>query len=86
MGELKPCPFCGGKAHIRKIHGRARDNNGDVIKGKYHDWYALGCYTQDCICFLNIDSRSARFMFVGSIDGKETAIERWNRRAEHETD
>ena len=33
MGKLKPCPFCGGEAHIQTFHFR----------------YRVGCGTSGCI-------------------------------------
>jgi len=42
--ELKPCPFCGGEAHLYK----------DVVVCKECDEattvYVIGCNTNGCIC------------------------------------
>lgn len=82
MEKLKPCPFCGGKAHIRKFRARAKDNNGNVIKGNYGEYYGMGCYTPDCICYMDVDERTVRFMFkIKDDEGRQKAIDRWNRRA-----
>lgn len=83
MKELKPCPFCGGKAHIRKFKRKAKNDKGEVMKGDYKTWYGLGCYTPDCICYMNVDERTTRFMFIiRDEEAKKLTIERWNRRVE----
>ena len=36
MGDLKPCPFCGGRASVRRI------------PGKIYDLYNVYCMNEDC--------------------------------------
>lgn len=55
--QLKPCPFCGGKAHIRKVTENAgcvhyetvcvlcKDCGAQSVR-KISDWY-YGCYCSD---------------------------------------
>ena len=79
MTELKPCPFCGGKALY--YEGYQRDD-GTFVKGK------VVC--KKCGCFKTSKGLAEHlgtiyYGFVGSEIEKqvsETAIEAWNNRAE----
>ena len=73
--ELKPCPFCGGKAYLETRH-RA------FIKGKT----TLVAYVRCREC----EARTQRFELASfgrssySAKANEQAIEAWNRRAGNE--
>ena len=70
MAELKPCPFCGGKAR----HKAAKFNKLGAYGDKKDDlkWHAIYCTT----CKL---SQPARTYFA-----EEEAVEAWNRRVNDE--
>lgn len=74
--KLRPCPFCGSKAHITKI--KARFFKGRVKVNKYRRYYAIGCSDPDCILYST--ERYAMLFFTVSEDGLGTMIRRWNRR------
>lgn len=65
--NLKPCPFCGGKAYIRNI----TENNG-----KCH--YKIVCV--ECIeCKSKTDKRISDG-YYGKYCSDEEIVELWNRR------
>ena len=67
MTDLKPCPFCGGKAEIRE----KRVHVADWFGKDYRVMYRVACKK----CKANTGG------YAAGIEGKEwTAIERWNRR------
>lgn len=79
MSELKPCPFCGGRAEIITTHA-------EVFNTAYREYefavdFAVHCYAR-CA------RRDARSIFVvneGRMvikqDGYQRAVDLWNRRA-----
>lgn len=91
--DLKPCPFCGGKASIYKFtKTEAKDlvmkmHYGEneqkeaieyVMKMPVDTWAIVGCETKDCILHANKKAH------VSSLFFRETSVERlvekWNRR------
>lgn len=85
MSELKPCPFCGGKASVM-------DNaNEEVSYGAfgygtrgYPTWYR--CYCTECGAAgepVRIEKGGENNTFYEKYT-KEKAIEAWNRRANDE--
>lgn len=66
-GQLKPCPFCGGKAHIRNV----RETDGRVS------------YESVCILCEDCGAQSIRKIsdgFYGKQCSDEEIAELWNRR------
>lgn len=70
MKELKPCPFCGGKAEIYNYEA-SRDiydsHTLGYVDTEYFTLYGVGCTECSCI--------------IGEKKSKEEVIEVWNRRA-----
>ena len=79
MEELKPCPFCGGKAIIRSITSWARHNKRCMK-------YDICC--NNCSVYGFCFETKAIFEENGKITVDETerteAIEKWNRRYKDE--
>ena len=73
---LRPCPFCGSKAHIEKGMVRFWHNKSRKCRKRYA--YMIGCSDPDCILYNN--KRYGRLFFTVSEHGVETMIRRWNRR------
>lgn len=73
---LRPCPFCGGEAHLRYV-GESTDETGEV-DGGYHD---VGCKTCNGG---NRENDVYRFIGVHG-DTKAETIAAWNRRAPNPT-
>ena len=65
MSELKPCPFCGGRAIIRQIPE-------DFLP---YDKFAPCCDNHKCVAFY------IGYCDEGIYDTKTKAVEAWNRRA-----
>lgn len=78
MEELKPCPFCGGKANLERI-----DKGYNSVC--FTETYVVSC--SDCKCNLNkefkssIDRSVETGDFMIGIDGRAWAIEEWNKRS-----
>lgn len=66
MSELKPCPFCGGKASI--YESNRYPSSGNRITG-----YTVICTDMDCINYRADDWYERT---------EKRAIERWNTRVE----
>ena len=64
--ELKPCPFCGGKAAIQP---NVEDSEGG---------YFVVCLGEDCFCVLG--EHYYREVDNHDFDEKEDAAEAWNKR------
>lgn len=64
--ELKPCPFCGGKAEILKPTPRI---------SRYRA-YIYSVYCSDCDLLFGYDED-----YGGIFETDQEAIEAWNRRA-----
>lgn len=78
MEKLKPCPFCGDKARIK------RTACGNCNNGRFYEKYKAGC--EKCGIYFE---RMSEFHTEGGQpvfdkNGYEDAIEAWNRRAGEE--
>ena len=66
--DLKPCPFCGGKANVyeytraeakdlvMKMHygeNEKKEAIQQVMKMPVDTWAIIGCETEDCILYAN---------------------------------
>ena len=72
-GQLKPCPFCGGKAHIRNV----TENDGRV----YYE--TVGVLCEDC------GAQSIRKIsdgYYGKHYSYEEIAELWNHRVKESED
>ena len=93
--DLKPCPFCGGKANVyeytraeakdlvMKMHygeNEKKEAIQQVMKMPVDTWAIIGCETEDCILYAN------KKKHVSSLFFRETSAERiaekWNKRPE----
>lgn len=72
--ELKPCPFCGGKAYIE--YGFNYDYDGG------DSWYVYSADVScDCGCTLHVDNVRPK-EYVSEEHKVDFAITAWNRRAQ----
>ena len=84
MNELKPCPFCGGKAYMRMVCRNETiekfPDKADALEKYPAKWWVLGCLTPGCILEANPEKH---FIKLGFRAGSEKeAVEKWNKRAE----
>lgn len=76
--ELKPCPFCGGKAELFHIPENTVE---EILKHpqwrwKYPDMWVVGCHDDYCIGNIN------HFLMI--FPTEEMAVNAWNRRANND--
>ena len=77
---LKPCPFCGAEARIKRFRKRTIKSPVTGTDIEIPAGWAIGCSTPDCILFFDDISGNAKLLFYAKF-GKE-AVEAWNRRPE----
>lgn len=91
MGELKPCPFCGGKAELKRLYPEIKfvpfpDGMGGFAKepAMFYEWIVSCCNCESM--GLPFEDRIYRDLESGEIvlqnDGRQKAIDSWNRRAD----
>ena len=71
MAELKPCPFCGGKAEIK-----------DIVR-KIDEGYRLFYYVQCVSCFSASGLHLECYPNAKEHKAKKEAAESWNRRIDN---
>lgn len=72
MDELKPCPFCGGKAETRDeviINPIHDQETGAYVDSEVVYYEQTGCPTCDV------------WFYIGEDELEWTTVEKWNRRA-----
>ncbi len=86
--ELKPCPFCGGKAELKK-HYESCDGRGD----RYAKITCLGCTVEMSLTWKEFGQSEKDFGYTGGYysqnrlfwDGMhQMLIDKWNRRVWYE--
>lgn len=81
MAELKPCPFCGGKAVVGvRSYGTYNTNESSLIG------FEIRCEECNAARDGTYGEIYVRLLDTGELDAykddRETAIAAWNRRAE----
>lgn len=80
---LKPCPFCGGEARIKRFKKRTVKSPVSGRDIELPAGWAIGCSTPDCILYFeDIVGNCPRLMFYPKY-GNE-AVKAWNRRPKFE--
>ena len=93
--DLKPCPFCGGKANVyeytraeakdlvMKMHygeNEKKEAIQQVMKMPVDTWAIIGCETEDCILYANKKKHVSSLFFRET--SSERIAEKWNKRPE----
>ena len=80
--ELKPCPFCGGKAAIKQSGIKIMETNRDSVKFDF----SIRCVNCNATAPGAYGYISANLSRTGNLnvwhDERPSAIESWNRRAD----
>lgn len=93
--DLKPCPFCGGKAEIyqytkaeaknlvMKMHYGENEQKKaieQVMKMPVDTWAIIGCKTKGCILYADKKAHTSSLYFREC--SAEAMAEKWNKRPE----
>ncbi|MDE6763707.1 MAG: Lar family restriction alleviation protein [Oscillospiraceae bacterium] len=78
MIELKPCPFCGGKARLKRLRGGYKTNPTTAI---FDSWQVV-CQSNCCRTseFEDEIYHADNGEVVVKHNGAEEAAETWNKR------
>lgn len=83
MSELKSCPFCGGKAVIKKVIKaeaiKKYPQYIEKLRSYPESWITMGCDTPGCILFYDTYNGTIKLGFYP--DSEEEAAKAWNKRA-----
>ena len=83
MSELKSCPFCGGKAVIKKVIKaeaiKKYPQYIEKLRSYPESWITMGCDTPGCILFYDTYNVTIKLGFYP--DSEEEAAISWNKRA-----
>ena len=87
MDKLKPCPFCGGEARLRRCYsdiGLTKDGDGRDIKTLADSW-TVECKNQ--CCRIPVEKSKIYQSDDGDVvierNGAAIVIDRWNGRKEN---
>lgn len=75
MTELKPCPFCGGKATTKSwvhVDPIIDPDTGACIDADTYYYEQTGCPNCEI------------WFFIGEDESEDTTIKKWNRREEED--
>ena len=86
--ELKPCPFCGGKADIQggSFMEPVIDENGAYVDMEYYEGWGFEIFCNNCFVIMSEHYLAEDNPLVAEFDGdyeeatKEYLIRRWNNR------
>lgn len=75
--ELKPCPFCGEKTYTRITLAANNKMEGYI-----------SCNNSNCAIKMNFTIKAENILlsFEDVINGLHNVADKWNRRADNETD
>lgn len=75
--ELKPCPFCGGKAALKKVRGSYKTNPTTI-----NDEWKVSCEKECCACgtFQDMIYHADNGEIIVKCNGAKEAVEAWNKR------
>lgn len=82
MAELKPCPFCGGRAKIY-VYSTTNEHNAVSKRFKIKCGECGVEFTKGFRICVTLDDNGN---FTFDTNEKDLAIEAWNRRVEDETE
>jgi len=83
MDELKPCPFCGGKAIIKQERAQIMETNRDSARFDF-SVVCVNCNAKAPGAFGYIAANLSRDGYVNVWhDDRPSAILSWNRRADN---